>query len=128
MSLRQGVGAQQQHDPHDFVGERLSHACRMGENQSFLQSLELVVGDADARQIAESRVDAIDRRPAGHRSLEGGAPRRDPPAGGGGQLDRSPALCDGRQVGELQTASVEFDRVGQNSTFGGVAAPGVAVK
>ena len=56
-----GKQFQRQHQPRGIDVERFTNAAAMGEHQIALQLLGILRLDADARQLAEAGIDAIDR-------------------------------------------------------------------
>ncbi len=116
----EGVGAQQQHRPHDLGSERLTDAGGMAADQVALQLGGLGRLDADVGQIAEARRDAVDGGAAADESFDHG-PRRVHPLGGAcGELDRSCGSSDLHDIGDRQVASGECERRG---TIGRGGAP-----
>ena len=109
-AAQQHVGAQQHHRPHGVDGQRFSHAGCVAADQIQLQIARLVGLDAHMRQLAEARVDAIDRVAPAHGGLDG-------PAGGSDarqslRRDRHgrDAAGDGDDVRDREGMAVECDR------------------
>ena len=55
------VGAEDKDRPHDVFRQRWSDADGMATHEIPLQRAEVVMGDANGREVAESGVDAVDR-------------------------------------------------------------------
>ncbi len=109
VAARQRVGAQQQHAAHGRIAERLADAGAVAQDQPALELLELIGGNAHAREIAEARVDTVHRCLAGERALDAPPASRDALAGS----RREPAAAapgdHGAKRRQRQRAAVELD-------------------
>jgi hypothetical protein len=94
-----------------LMRQGLAHAGGVAADQVELELLELVRGDDHGGELAEARVDAVDRAALGHDSVHHG-----PVLGhqGEGALVQDDALASGdaRQQGGGEGLSIEADHAG----------------
>ena len=91
---RQGVRPQQEHRPHDVVGQRVADAGGMGADEVALEGRRLRGVDARIGQIAEAGGDAIDGCAVGHEPLDHGPRCTHPIRRSGFELDGPSAPRD----------------------------------
>ena len=96
--LGERVRPQQQHPAHRGVRQRLPHPGGVRQHQPLLQRLEIGVGDADVGEIAEARVDPVDRLPRSHRALDDLPRRRHAHSRSGSQHDAFLTGDDGSEL------------------------------
>ncbi len=105
----QGVGPQQQHAAHHFLGVGLAGAGAVAENQVGGQLVAHLLGDGHLLEVTEAGGDAV-----GHAALLGdllgqGAGLLHGLQGGAGQLHRGAVPGDGHKALQVQAMAVQDD-------------------
>jgi len=107
MALGEYVHAEGQERPGLGEREGLAHTRRVAEDQVALQEAEVLLGNADLRQISEAGVDAVGRRIAGGDAIDQGARGDEPLPGGGGESHLGATRGDALQLLEGEGISIE---------------------
>jgi hypothetical protein len=109
ISARKARHLERQHEPHDGIGQCCADAGGMRQHKIALQRLEIARRDARLRELAEARVDAVNRATRCERILDERARTLDAGPRAIGQRHRAFAFRDPAPQRQRRLAGDDFE-------------------